>query len=197
MNVAEAVRAKVDETEDRRAIRFSEIRRALEWAPTNAVEQAFSRLVRAGTIARVTKGLYWKAPRGRFGIVPPRPLAAAFAAAEGRAPGPAGPTAAAFLGLTTQVPPVNDLAVIGRASTKLRGVVFHQRANPRRLDLTPREIAVLELARDRCRFSELPKAEVIARLRAMAADGAIQLERVRFAATHEPRHVEEFVGAIG
>ena len=161
-----------------------------------AIEQAFSRLARGGVLLRVAKGLYWKGPNTRFGLVPPPLFEAALKVAQDRAPGAAGPSAAAFLGLTTQIPPTREFAVVGRETTRLPGVVFHERSNPKRDRLTPAEIAVLEIARDRLRYCEFSQEETRVRLRALAAEGTIRLDQLRHAAAGEARYIMEFVGSL-
>jgi hypothetical protein len=196
MTTTAAVREQVAALPNQTAIRVADLRRKLGFANDAAIEQAFSRLAKGGVLTRISKGVYWKAARGRFGMPPPPTVEAALAVTAERAPGPAGPTAAAFLGLTTQIPPVHEFAVIGKASAKLRNVVFHERTNAKRADLTPAEIAVLEIARDRCRFCEVSKHEVITRLAHMASTGKIDLERVLAAANGEGRRVQEFVASL-
>jgi hypothetical protein len=191
------VRGELAKRPDRTFIKVADMRGGPDGATSDAaIEQAFSRLARGGDLWRVGKGLYWKAPRTRFGPVPPPAFDAALAIAEDRAPGPAGPSAAAYLGLTTQIPPVREFAVVGRETTKLPGVVFHERSNPKRDRLNPGEIAVLEIARDRLRYCEYPKEETLARLRSLAADGTVRLDQLREAAAGEARHTLEFVTSL-
>jgi hypothetical protein len=190
------VREKVTNLPDHAFISVVDIQGGLQGTKVGAIEQAFSRLARAGRISRIAKGLYWKAPASRFGVVPPPKLDAALAIAADRAPGPSGPTAAAYLGLTTQIPVIQELAVIGRESTKFAGTVFRERVNPKRDGLNPAEIAVLEIARDRLRYCETDRNQTIARLRDLAHRGAINMDRIERAATREGRAVQDFVASI-
>ncbi len=196
MNVANLVRNKIANLADRTAIRVAELRREIPAATDDAIDQAFSRLARGGELMRISKGVYWKTVRGRFGLVPPKGLEAAFAVVANKTPGPAGPTAAAFLGLTTQVPTRQDVAFLGQAAVKLPGVVFHTRGNAKRLPLTPVEVAVLEIGRDNCRYCEPPKGEVVNCLGRMVQAGTIDIDRLRAAAAGEARRVQEFVALI-
>lgn len=190
------VRERVANLPERAFIRGADVSTAIQGKNTGAKEQAFSRLAKAGQIARIAKGLYWKAPKSRFGVVPPPRLEAALAIAADRAPGPSGPTAAAYLGLTTQIPAVQELAVIGRESTKFGGTVFRERVNPKRDGLNPAEIAVLEIARDRLRYCETGRNQTVARLRDLAERGAINLGQLKKAAAGEHRIVQDFVALI-
>lgn len=191
------VREKVANLPERAFIRVADVPTDLiQGKNSGAKEQAFSRLAKAGQIARIAKGLYWKAPKSRFGVVPPPRLEAALAIAADRAPGPSGPTAAAYLGLTTQIPAVQELAVIGRESTKFGGTVFRERVNPKRDGLNPAEIAVLEIARDRLRYCETGRDQTVARLRDLAERGAINLGQIKKGAAGEHRIVQDFVALI-
>lgn len=72
-----------------------------------AVDQALSRLAKAGVVTRLARGIYVRPKRNRFvGEVPPRPaeVAKAIAGATGAVVEVQGAEAARLLGLTTQVP---------------------------------------------------------------------------------------------
>src|SRR5262249_17476331 len=71
-----------------------------------AVDQTLSRLVRSGSLIRVSRGLYVRPIQGRFGVRPPEPatLVNAIAEQRGESVVPHGAAAANELGLTTQVP---------------------------------------------------------------------------------------------
>lgn len=70
-----------------------------------AVDQALSRLARAGVIQRVARGVYVRPEVSRYvGTVPPEPLKIAQAVAHGETVQVHGAEAARRLGLTTQVP---------------------------------------------------------------------------------------------
>jgi hypothetical protein len=134
-------------------------------ASTRSVETELSRLASAGELIRVRKGLYWRGEGTRFGMIPPSPLAIGLEIA-GRGAGPAGVAAAAYLGLTTQVPSVVEIAVPGRCPSAIAGVRFRQRPIERReRQLEPREVAVLEVLRDPSAV-ETPWDEVVLRVRA-------------------------------
>ena len=72
-----------------------------------AIDQALSRMVRAGAITRVTRGVFVRPRQNRFlGAVPPEPASVArlVATTSGGTFGLHGAEAARQLGLTTQVP---------------------------------------------------------------------------------------------
>lgn len=152
-----------------------------------AAESLLSRLATDdGPVQRVKPGLYWKKPPlTRFGTGSPDPAEAALIAA-GPGSGPAGWSASNVLGLSTQVPPVPTVAVVGRAPKGVAGVRFTTRSNLRRIGLTPLEIAVLEVLRDPT-FTELTWADVVTRLRELGRSGRIDFGRLGLAANGERR----------
>ena len=152
----------------------------------SAVESAFSRLSAAGDVLRVRKGLYWKGTTTPLGMSPPRTEEVALQLG-GAGSGPAGVTAANWLGLTSQVPATFLAAVPGRTPGPCPGVRFTQRPIARLLhSLTPDEVAVLEVLRAGPAVVETPWEElpdVIARL---AASGTVRLDVLDEAAITEP-----------
>ncbi len=82
----------------------------------DAVAQALSRLTRDGELRRVRRGLYWRGTPTRLGMAPPPPdRLAREVAGQSRGTGPAGRSAALALGLSTQVPRHETIAVPARA----------------------------------------------------------------------------------
>lgn len=157
--------------------------------PRHSAENVLARLAAPdGTITRVKPGLYWKRPAtGRFGTPrSPSPFAAAFAAA-GPGTGPSGWAASNALGLSTQVPAVAEVAVVGRPPKGLPAVAFTSRSNVRRLGLGPLDIAVLEVLRSFPMFVELSLPDVLARIRDHAVAGRIDLAKIVWAAAAERR----------
>jgi hypothetical protein len=132
-----------------------------------AVECKMSRLAAEGEVLRVRKGLYWKGPKTRVGVPRPRPMEVALQVA-GPGAGPAELSAVHALGLTTQVPATEAVAVPGRAPSPVPGVRFVSRSIERRvLGLGPLEVAVLEVLRAGPEYVESPwvrVGEVAARL---------------------------------
>ena len=146
--------------------------------PRRAVESELSRLAAAGELVRVRKGLYWKGPKTQLGMVPPRLLAVALHLA-GLGSGPAGFTAAAVLGLTTQVPATLEVAVPGKAPVPPPGVRFTQRDISRRdLRLTSEEVAVLEVLRDWPATVEVDWATLANTVRRLIDQRAVLLDRL-------------------
>ncbi len=84
-----------------------------------AVDQAFSRLVKAGKLLRVARGNYVAPVSGRFGVRPPAPekVIQSIAERSGEIVAPHGASAANALGLTQQVPIREVYLTSGRTRT--------------------------------------------------------------------------------
>jgi len=106
-----------------------------------------------------------------------------------KGPGPAGASAAAALGLSTQLPALTEVAVVGRPPTGVPNVRFRERSNIRRVSagLSPKDIAVLEIARDRFKYVETTLAETRKAIASLVKAGEVAPDRIRFAAIGEPR----------
>jgi predicted transcriptional regulator of viral defense system len=163
-----------------------------------AVKTALSRLSKQGAIDRVRRGLYHKPRVSRFGRGSMPAERVALAAARGKAPGPAGASAATALGFTTQIPPRPVIAVVGNPPTSVSGVRFVERSNIERVTagLRPAEVALLEVLRDDLKWVELSDSAMRARLRELVAAGDIDPRRVRRAAKREPRRVAAKLEAL-
>lgn len=86
-----------------------------------AVDQAFSRLVKAGKLLRVARGTYVAPVSGRFGTRPPAPgkVIKAIAEQSGEFVAPHGASAANALGLTQQVP-IREVYLTSGRTRKLK-----------------------------------------------------------------------------
>ena len=86
-----------------------------------AVDQAFSRLVRAGKLLRVTRGTYVAPVSSRFGTRAPAPekVVKAMAEQSGETVAPHGANAANALGLTQQVP-IREVYLTSGRTRKLK-----------------------------------------------------------------------------
>lgn len=141
-SVAERVADRVADLPERSFIATREVD-----GTRTAVESAFSRVAADGRVARIRKGLYWKGVDTPLGTAPPR-IEEVAVKLGGRGSGPAGVAAAAWLGLTTQMPSTYLVAVPSRTPTPWHRIRFTQRPVGRLLrDLTPSEVAVIEVLR--------------------------------------------------
>lgn len=183
MSTAQLVRARVESNPLRGFISTAEI-----YGPRRAIECEMSRLAAEGEVVRVRKGLYWKGPKTRVGMPLPRPAEVALEVA-GIGSGPAEISAAHSLGLTTQVPAVEVVAVPGRTPAPVRGARFVSRSIERRiLGLRQREVALLEVLRAGPAVVEVPWAEVAEVARRLARAGEIRPEVID-EQVHEEHHV--------
>lgn len=136
-------------------------------------------------IVRARRGLYWTTPPPTpFGTELPDPLAIAMEIG-GPGAGPSTWAAANVLQLTTQVPATTTIAVVGRAPCGLRHIEFVSRANAHRRDLTPREIAVLEVLRQHPAYSDHGWPTAASRLVRLHDAGNIDLARIITVARHQ------------
>jgi hypothetical protein len=153
MSTAQQVRDHVESSPVRAFISAAEVP-----GSRRAVECEMSRLATAGEVVRVRKGLYWKGPKTRVGMPLPRPTEVALEVA-GVGSGPAELSAAHTLGLTTQVPAVEVVAVPGRIPAPIHGIRFVSRSVERRLiGLRPTEVALIEVLRAGPAVIEVPWA---------------------------------------
>ena len=154
--------------------------------PRSAVESAFSRLAARGEVTRVRKGTYWKGAPTPLGMSPPSAERVALALG-GPGSGPAGVSAAHWLGLTSQVPSTYLAASPGRAPAAWGHVRFAQRPIGRLLaKLSPTEVAVLEVLRSGPSVVESGWSELGSVVFQLAEDGKVRLAVLHEAVAGEP-----------
>ncbi|MDI9635705.1 DUF6088 family protein [Geitlerinema splendidum] len=131
-----------------------------------AVSKALSRLESAGQLERVSKGLYYVPKQTLLGRSRPATYAVAFKALPGRVR-PRGVTAAAMLGLTTQVAAKPQLVVYGQSTLCESGLdVLRRKAKlTSSVNISLRDAALLEVLRDCGRYSELDDDQTLSRVR--------------------------------
>ena len=156
--------------------------RLLRYGTRAAVDQALTRLTRAGSIERAARGVYYRPKVSRLvGKVPPEPraVAEAMSAAKGESLGVHGAEAARQLGLTTQTPLSPVFLTSGRSQTVRLGKLSMrlQHVPARELALAGRP-AGTALAALRYLGPEQATSTVIAQVRA-------QLPEAEFAALRE------------
>ncbi len=165
---------------------------AMHAASHHAVEHALSRLVATNApVVRVHKGLYFRGTTSRFGKTRPRPVDVALEVTRDRGSGPAGWTALRTLGVTTQVPSIDEVALLGGPPTGIDGVRFHVRRNPARLDLRLHEIATLEAVRAWPTHVGGDWGDIGTAIDRLVADGRVRPARLKKAAESEPARVRE------
>jgi len=164
--------------------------------PPSAVATALSRLARGGELQRVAKGVYYRPTATSFGLS--RASASGVVAATLSAPlHPAGLSAANVLGLTTQNPGRPEYATTAAARPRaLRDAVVHTGRPAQRALLSAEDGAILEILRERARFSDLSSEDTARRLRQLLADED-RYRRLLAAAVAEPPRVRAMLGALG
>jgi len=170
---------------------------AAEAPSRHAVEHALSRLAASESpIVRARKGLYFRGAVSRFGKTRPRPIDVALEVARDRGAGPAGWTALRALGVTTQLPAVDEVALVGAPPTGIDGVRFHVRRNPHRLHLTFHEIAALEAVRAWPTHGDRDMRDLGMAVKGLASVGRIRPDRLARAASGEPPRVRDMLGSV-
>lgn len=161
---------------------------------SEAVAQTLSRLTRAGELRRVRRGLYWRGTPTRLGMAPPPPRRLVDEVGGGRGTGPAGWSAALSLGLSTQVPRHEMIAVPGRPPRNSGAVHFVSRAaSTKRRDerLRAAEVALLEVLRDWDNLVEVSTSDAVDRIARLIDSDVVRLDRLIRASTTEPPRVRE------
>lgn len=157
----------------------------------NATEQALLRLARdpASSVVRAAQGLYFKsgAPDLFFGKRKPAPIEVAKRVAGRRGVGPAGVTAAAYLGLTSQVAPRLVLTIVGTPPAGVSGVSWQVRKNPLRAQLNFTEVAIVELLALFPYGSEAEWGAVVERIAELCERNKVSIHRIKMAVDEERR----------
>lgn len=160
----------------------------------DAVAQTLSRMTRDGDLRRVRRGLYWRGAPTRLGMAPPPTDRLTGKLVGGVGTGPSGLSAAVALGLSTQVPRREMIAVAGRVPRNAGVVHFVSRAaSTKRRDerLRPLEVALLEVLRDWDALIEVPTHDAVDRIGRLVGSGALRLDRLARASETEPPRVRD------
>lgn len=167
-----------------------------------ALAAALSRLVKAGKLTRVRRGVYYRPKKTMFGLSKPDPdaLADAVLRARGESPLPSGVGAFNRLGLTTQVSGVVTRATRRSAAPASIGSV-RLYTTPRPLDaqkgIRPDERAALEALRKITRIPDARPSDVLERVGMLVRSGELDFVRLARFASAEPPRVRALLGALG
>jgi hypothetical protein len=93
--------------------------------------------------------------------------------------------------VTTQVPSLDEVALLGGPPTGIKGIRFHVRRNPARLDLTLHEIATLEAVRSWPTHVGGDWSDLRTAIGALIVNGRVRPTRLRKAAIAEPARVRD------
>lgn len=166
--------------------------------PLSAVAQTLSRLSREGLLQRLSKGLYYRPRKTRFGLSRPSPTAILQMVKDKKSVFPAGLAAANLLGFSTQAPRHRDLATTSRSlPRKLIGAETHviTRRPPAWQELSEIEAAILDFLRNAGKTSELsPQATTSRMLRLLSEER--RLNRLIAVSDTEPPRVRALLGAF-
>lgn len=158
------------------------------------VDRVLSRLAMQDELRNIRRGLYWWGKPTPFGMSRPSTAQVVSALVGDRGVGPGGLSAANDLGLTTQVPSVEVIAVPRRPPRPLPQVRFVDRSGrPGRVTagLHGTEVAFLEVLGDWNRVVELPPDAATRKLVDLVHSGAVRTDRIAQAARSEPAVVRD------
>jgi len=156
------------------------------------IDRAMSRLATQGELRKVRRGLYWHGRPTAFGMSRPSTSDTVAAVVGTRGVGPAGLSAANALGLTTQVPALENVAVPRRAPRPFGSVRFVDRSGrPGRAvaGLGWTEVALLEVLGDWHQVIEVDEASAQSQLSDLIRSGSLRLDKLARAARDEPATV--------
>jgi hypothetical protein len=166
--------------------------------PPFAVSQTLSRLVKAGILERVSKGLYYRPRTTRFGQSRPSESEIQALPIHQKVM-PAGISAANLLGFSTQNVAQGEFATVAASVPRKiigKSVRLHTRRPETWNSLSHIEAALLDLLRTRGKFSELSEEATQRRLLLYLSEGDLY-ERLAAIASTEPPRVRAMLGALG
>lgn len=197
---------------DRRATVAQEVRRRITrsaarvWCVEDfdgspaAVNSELRRLVARGELTRIRRGVYWRGKKGRFGMThASQATALRKTVGDHEAVGATGWHATNLLGLSTQVSPVEMLAVTHRRPRGFDGVkVVTRTARTGRRDarLNDLEVTYLEALEGWDRYVEVKSSTALRRFVQLLDDDEIRMDRLVRASHTEPPAVRERLRAV-
>ena len=166
----------------------------------HAVVLELRRLVAAGELERVRRGVYWRGRSTRFGArLPSAVQTLREVMGDREAIGAAGWYATNLLGLSTQVSPEPVVSITGRPPTGLRGIRIVNRASRtgrRDARLNELEVTLLEALDGWERYVELDHATALDRFAEILRQPDVRVERIVRAAATESAVVRERLRAV-
>jgi hypothetical protein len=175
------------------------------WRPTDltgapsTIQHLLAALTHQGELRHVRRGLYWRGTKTPLGMSPPPIPELLRELAPGPGVGPAGLAAANALRLSTQIPRATEIAVPHRPPSDggaLRFVSRASRAERAAAELTPTEVALLEVLEAWERVLEVSPDDAWARMTAMLTSGDARPDRLTRAARTEPGAVRARLKAL-
>lgn len=168
--------------------------------PPSAVNSELRRLIARGELQRVRRGVYWRGRKSRFGMSgAPQSEAVQKVVGEGEAIGATGWYAANLLGLSTQVSPVEWLAVTHRRPEGLGKVKVASRvarSGRRQARLNSLEVTFLEALEGWDRYVEADVSTATRRFVELLGRDDVRVDRLVRASRTEPPVVRERLRAV-
>jgi hypothetical protein len=162
---------------------------------SNAVQAELRRLVQAGELEHVRRGVYWRGHQSRFGLAGARQGEALRGLiGDKEAVGAAGWYATNLLGLSTQISPVEVLSLTRRPPTgfgDLRLIDRSRRVGRRDSRLNDLEVTFLEALEGWDRFVELSGDQALRRFSELLDNEQVRADRLVAATRTEPAVVRE------
>ncbi len=165
-----------------------------------AVNNELRRLVDRSELQRIRRGVYWRGRTSRFGM---RGVddgeALQTVVGQEEAIGATGWNATNVLGLSTQVAPIESLAVTHRAPEGLRHIKVVSRTartGRRKAGLNGLEVTVLEALEGWDRYVEVGPAEAVRRFDLILQRTDVRIPNLVSASTTEPPAVRERLRAV-
>jgi len=161
----------------------------------DGVQSELRRLVKAGELEHLRRGVYWRGHKTRFGMTAASEVQA-LRKVLGRhvAIGAAGWHATNLLGLSTQISPVEVLAVTARPPAgfaHLKLIDRSRRVERREQRLTDLEITILEALEGWDRYVEESSEQARARFRDLLEREDVRIDKLVSATKSEPAVVRE------
>lgn len=167
---------------------------------SHAVVMELRRLVEAGELERVRRGVYWRGRKTRFGTSVPQAVDALREVVDDReAVGAAGWYAANQLGLSTQVAPQPVVSVTRRPPSGLRGIrIVNRTSKTGRRDarLNSLEVTLLEALEGWDRYVELKRPVALKRFVDHLRSPEVHVDRLVRASRTESPIVRERLRAV-
>lgn len=198
-SIAKRVRQRVLRSRDRLWMveDFDDLQRQTD--SYSAVNNELRRLVARGELVRVRRGVYWRGTKSRFGMLrAPAADVVRKTISTDDALGATGWHATNLLGLSTQVSPVETLAVTHRLPEGLPTTVASRTARRGRRDekLNGLEVTLLEALEGWDRYVETDSATALDRFDQLLGLDGIRVDRLVRASRTEPPVVRERLRAI-
>jgi hypothetical protein len=163
------------------------------------IDRVLARLASQHELRQVRRGLYWRGAPTIFGMSRPSPQQIVAALVGENGIGPAGLSAANDLGLTTQVPAMDIVAIPRRPPRPVDAIRFVDRSarvGRRTAGLHATEVAIFEVLGDWERLVEVPRDQAEQQLIDLLNSDAVRPDRLVKASRSEPSSVRNHLRSL-